>query len=135
MLAVMKKTATKASPPVSDEGRGEAFQQLKAILAKYAKKLELKHDTPDNYYLDSKKPWKGKPLFFAATSARKSYVSFYFFPIYMFPDLADELSADLKKRQQGKSCFNFQAPDKALFKELTELTKRGFDRFAQEDLL
>lgn len=35
-------------------------------------------------------------------------------------------SPELKRRMQGKACFNFKAVDPALFKELAALTKKGF---------
>ncbi len=56
-------------------------------------------------------------------------------PVYMFPDLLQGISARLKKRMQGKSCFNFAAIDQELFNELARLTQKGFDRFGQEKLL
>lgn len=39
------------------------------------------------------------------------------------------VSPALKKRMQGKSCFNLTAPDAALFAELKHLTAEGFRRF------
>jgi len=33
---------------------------------------------------------------------------------------------------QGKSCFNFTEIDPAHVKELTDITKRGFDGFAKK---
>jgi hypothetical protein len=36
---------------------------------------------------------------------------------------------------QGKSCFNFREPDQALFKELIELTRSGFERYEADGLL
>ena len=44
--------------------------------------------------------------------------------VYFEPALLKGISPELKKRMQGKSCFNFKTVDKALFKELGELTAR-----------
>ena len=55
--------------------------------------------------------------------------------LYAFPDLLDGLSPELKRRMQGKSCFNFKAVDKALFKELGALTRQGYQRFKKEGLV
>jgi hypothetical protein len=74
----------------------------------------------------------GTPLFFAGAQIRKGYVSFHLFPVYMFPDLLARMSPELKRRMQGKSCFNFKALPPALLQELTE---SGFKRFAKEKLL
>jgi hypothetical protein len=56
-------------------------------------------------------------------------------PVYVFPDLLDSTSPELKKRMQGKSCFNFKTPDPTLFAELALLTERGFARYQQAGLL
>jgi hypothetical protein len=36
---------------------------------------------------------------------------------------------------QGKSCFNFSAPDAMLFRELGKLTTRGFALYRRKNLL
>ena len=50
-------------------------------------------------------------------------------PIYMNPKLQAAISPDLKKRMQGKSCFNFTSVDQGHIAELKKLTKAGFDEF------
>ncbi len=35
----------------------------------------------------------------------------------------------LKKRMQGKACFNFVIPDQELFRELERITADGFKKF------
>lgn len=42
------------------------------------------------------------------------------------------ISPDLKKRMQGKSCFNFASPDEALFNELAALTEAGFQDYRKK---
>lgn len=54
-------------------------------------------------------------------------------PVYMYPEMLDDISPELRKRTQGKSCFNFKTVDETLFDELAALTKRGFERFQQEE--
>ena len=63
-----------------------------------------------------------------------NYVSYYLMPVYIFPDLLSNLSPALKKRMQGKSCFNFTKIDEALFAELDRLTKRCIERSRAERL-
>jgi len=46
-------------------------------------------------------------------------------PVYMHPELLKRVSPELKKRMQGKSCFNFSSVEPALFKELTALIAGG----------
>ena len=105
------------------------FAKLREILRPYARKMLDVHDTPDNYYLDTKflVP-TGHPLFFGAVRKGKSYVSFHFIPVYMFPDLLKDLPPELKKRMQGKSCFNFKTIDEEQLRGLRELAKRGYER-------
>jgi len=110
------------------------FEQLKNILKPYAEELTLKADTPDSYYLDGpySEKWK-KELFFGSAQIKKNYVSFYLMPVYMYPDLLKDVSPELKKHMQGKSCFNFKRVDAELFTELSDLTRKGADRFQQEN--
>jgi hypothetical protein len=106
------------------------FAGLRRLLAPYARRMAVKHDTPVAYYLESTAANRyGEHVFFGAVRTGKSYVSFHLMPIYVFPDLARTLSPELKRRMQGKSCFNFRTVDRALFKELKELTARGYEQF------
>lgn len=107
-----------------------AFEQLRAILKPYASKLTLKADTPNAYSLDGpySAKWK-KVLFFAAVQIKKNYVSYYLMPVYIYPQLLMNISPELKRRMQGKSCFNFKKVEPKLFAELKELTRAGANRF------
>lgn len=111
------------------------FEQLKNILKPYAKNLTVKADTKDTYYLDGpySEKWK-KELFFGSAQVKKNYVSFYLMPVYMYPELANDISQELKKRMQGKSCFNFKNVEPGLFKELAQLTKKGAEKFKEENI-
>jgi hypothetical protein len=108
-----------------------SFRALRAILAPYArKKMRVVHDTTQLYYIETSFPtFRGKPAMFGAVRKGKAYVSFHLMPLYMNPALASGISADLKKRKQGKTCFNFENPDRRLFAKLAGLTKRSFEYF------
>ena len=107
------------------------FDELKNILKPYAGNLTVKADTPDSYYLDGpySEKWK-KDLFFGSAQIKKNYVSFYLMPVYMYPELLSDVSPELKKRMQGKSCFNFTKVDEPLIGELESLVKTGYERTA-----
>ena len=109
------------------------FEQLKNILKPYAGQLTVKADMPDIYYLDGpyNEKWK-KELFFGSAQIKKNYVSFYLMPVYMYPELLKDASPELKKRMQGKSCFNFKKVEPALFDELAALTRKGAEKFKEE---
>ena len=110
------------------------FEELKTILKPYAERLTLTTDSADAYSIDGpySEKWK-KQLFFASTVIKKTYVSFYLMPVYMYPELLADISPELKKRMQGKSCFNFKKVEPELFNELAKLTKQGAEKFKQEN--
>ncbi|MEM7736150.1 MAG: hypothetical protein AAF267_10200 [Deinococcota bacterium] len=58
-------------------------------------------------------------------------MSFYLMPVYVFPELLGGISPKLKKRMQGKSCFNFKQVDADLFEELRQLTAAGYQRYQE----
>ena len=120
-----------------DDARATAvFDRLAAIFAPYRSILIAKSDEPGDLYLDTpQSPAYPSGLFFGAVKIRKRYVSFHLMPVYVHPDLLDGLSPDLRKRMQGKSCFNFTRPDDALFAELQTLTAAGFARFQDDGLI
>lgn len=109
------------------------FEELRKILQPFAPKLTVKTDTADVYYLDGpySEKW-GKELYFGSVNIQKNYVSFYFMPVYMYPDLLDNVSPELKKHMQGKSCFNFKQVEPALVRELKALVTKGYNRFKKE---
>jgi hypothetical protein len=121
---------------MSGDREADVFQQLKGILEPFAGQLKVERDEPDDYYLNAGiHPRTGKELFFGAAQIKKNWVSFHLMPVYVYPELLNDVSAELKKRMQGKSCFNFKRPDEALFGELRELTREGFERYEQDGLL
>jgi len=112
------------------------FEKLKAILEPYEGKLVVVHNTAKDYYLDTSYVMKNKHrLFFAAVRIGKAYVSFHLMPVYACPDLLEGLSPELKKRMQGKSCFNFKTVDEKQSRELSKLTRAGFKKFNEAEFL
>jgi hypothetical protein len=108
------------------------FGVLKPVLKKYANRLSVKADAPEEYTLVTKTPspfpqHKGHPLEFGSVVVGKAYVSFHLMPIYMSTVLTQSISPALKKRMQGKSCFNFKIePEPELISDLTRLTEAAF---------
>ena len=109
------------------------FEKLRGILKKYEKRLVVQTDKPGIYYLNThfKRP-DGYVIFFGAAQIKKNYVSFHLMPVYASLKLVDGMSPELRARMQGKACFNFKKVEPALFKELAEVTKRGFEAFQRE---
>lgn len=114
------------------------FARLRDIMRKCeGDGLTASPDRPGNYVLigPPTERSRGKEVWFGAVQTRKNYVSYHLMPVYAFPDLLDGLSPELKKRMQGKACFNFKAVDERLFRELARLTDRGYKRFKKEKLI
>lgn len=109
------------------------FKELKKILTPYAPKLTITADTSEAYSLEGgySEKWK-RNIFFGSVQIKKNYVSFYLMPVYMFPALLNDISPALKKRMQGKSCFNFKKVEPELFHELVSLTQKSVDHFKKE---
>lgn len=113
-----------------------AFAELKRILERHANSLSVKEDKPDNYYLETvSQSFRGRPLMFAAVQRKKNYVSFHLMPVYMNAAMQKRISPGLKKRMQGKACFNFTWPDPQLFAELSVLVDAGLEGFRKQKLL
>ncbi len=112
----------------------EVFDLLKLILSRHEKTLAIKVNTEQDYSLDTHhvNPSNKTPIFFGAVQIKKNYVSFHLMPIYACPDLLEGMSPELKKRMQGKSCFQFKKADKTLFKELEKLTESSLEKFRKK---
>lgn len=111
------------------------FARLKAMLTPFSPSLTVQTDTAAQYTLNvpaSEKHPTG--LDFGTVWIRKNYVSYYLMPVYTFPDLLEDVPATLRKRMQGKSCFNFTMVDEEMMAALETLTARGFARYRHEHL-
>ncbi|MBX9599633.1 MAG: hypothetical protein K2X35_01470 [Bryobacteraceae bacterium] len=122
-------------------GFDSVFATLKPLLSRHSRKLAVKSDTPENYTLVTKSPspfpqHKGNPLEFGSIKVGKAYVSFHLMPLYMCPELVGAMSPALKKRMQGKTCFNFKhEPDPELLNELKDLAAAGVAAWADRKWL
>ncbi len=114
----------------------EVFAELREILKLCELELAVVEDSKTNYYLNCKKPRaKNKDMFFGAVVLRKRYISYHLMPVYVYPELLQNFSPELKKRMHGKSCFNFTQIDKSLLLELANQTLLGLERFRDTDML
>jgi hypothetical protein len=111
-------------------------RELKAIFKPYVKKLTVVSESETGIYLDTKVFMKNKrPVFFGGVRTGRAYVSFHLMALYCFPELSKAMSPGLRKRMQGKSCLNFTAVDKDLFRELNALTKLGAAKFLSREFV
>jgi hypothetical protein len=114
------------------------FAALRPVLAKYVKHLAVKSDTAADYSLDTKvvSPFpqhKGHPMWFGAVKLGKAYVSYHLMPLYMNPALEGAIDPALKKRMQGKTCFNFKTvPDEESLAALDRLTGQALEQWRKQ---
>jgi hypothetical protein len=98
----------------------DTFAALEQVFRRQLGRLDVKSDTATEYTLVGRRPspfpqHKGHPVQLGTVRKGKAYVSFHLMPLYMNEALTRAISSDLKKRMQGKTCFNFKtAPDAAL---------------------
>jgi hypothetical protein len=108
---------------------GAVHERLKDIVRRHSNGLVITKDGPAGMALEvpglEGKPWG----YVAGTRLGTSYVSFYLMPVYASAELDATVSPGLRKRKQGKSCFNFTKVDEELFAELEDLTARGIPGF------
>ena len=105
--------------------------RLRSIILKHRGDLVVTKDGPGGVALEipglEGKPWG----YVAGTRLGKSYVSYYLMPVYATPGPVHSLSPELRKRMQGKACFNFTKVDETLFAELEALTARTVPGFRE----
>ncbi len=129
-----KKKSSSSSPKRAAAKAGKnfdgVFAALKQILEPYEKHLHVLPYKPEYYCLVTRLAvHKGKPVWFAAIRMGKNYVSYHFMPVYMNPAMQKRIPSGLKKRMQGKACFNFSKVDTGLFRQLADLAAAGFEGY------
>ena len=108
-------------------------QTLVALMQRAAPGMSV--SVSGGYGLQLVAPWDnparpGERMWFGGVRRGKAYVSFHLMPVYTHADLAAKIPPALKKRMQGKSCFNFKAEDPALFEQLEALTRAAAAAYA-----
>jgi hypothetical protein len=118
-----------------------AFAALKSVLTEHLDRLSMRTDTDSEFALVTKTPspfpqHKGQPMWFGSVRLGKAYASFHLMPLYMSEELTGKISPALKKRMQGKTCFNFKnAPEPELLEELKKLTEAGLTLWSKKKWL
>jgi len=70
-----------------------------------------------------------KEVFFAGIRRQKSFVGFYFLPIYAEPGLGPTLPPPLLKLLKGKSCFHVKASDGGVLDLIRGALDLGLDSY------
>jgi len=122
-----------ASPKAGKPDFAPVFAALRRLLANHAKGLAVQTDKPGNFHLEYPSILhRKKPLYFAGVRTNKNYVSFHLLCAYFNPAMTKAMSPALRKRKQGKACFNFTAIDEDCFAELGRLIEDGLKIYKSE---
>lgn len=110
----------------TDERRAAAFTEvedrLREIVEPLRARLVATRDRPGDLALEIP-GLEGKPWGYLAGIRRgKRYVSYYLMSVYADPSVAEAMSPQLRRRMQGKSCFNFTHVDEPILEELGMIT-------------
>jgi hypothetical protein len=110
------------------------FKKLKEVLKKHSSDLDTFDEflnskakiKKDSFHLYGKNEveiyGKKQKVFLAGIVKQKSYVGFYFMPIYSDPEKF-KLNEKMKKVLQGKTCFYIK--NSSQFKDVEELLLKG----------
>jgi hypothetical protein len=128
-----KKSATAPSKAAKPDFATVFAALRKEVLEPFLGEIRVQTDKPGNYHTEIPGIFhRGKPLYFAGLRTGKNYVSFHLLPVYGAPELLKGMSPALKKRMQGKACFNFTTVDEVCFAELGRLTAAGLKVFKSQ---
>lgn len=113
------------------------FDRIRTMFAKHQDAGVVLHDEPHRYYLGSRevRAKDGYRTWFGGVEIKKNYVSAHLIPVYAHPDMLDDADPALRKRMQGKSCFNFKKRDDAAIDSLAALIDAGAARFREDGRL
>ena len=102
-------------------------RRLREILEPLRSRFSVTKDGPGGMTVEipgmEGKPWG----YVAGVRPGKRNVSFYLMSVYASPEVMASMSPELRRRMQGKSCFNFTRIDESLFAELANLTEAGLE--------
>jgi|WetSurMetagenome_2_1015567.scaffolds.fasta_scaffold163565_3 hypothetical protein len=118
----------------------KVFEDLSNILQQHISPLEARIQTATR--LDAygtikasllKKEFDG--MYFGSVIIQKSYVGFYFFPIYTHPHEFKDIPEALRKCLKGKSCFHITTDDPVMMKSVSAMVKKGIQLYKKFKLI
>jgi hypothetical protein len=117
-------------PPTPSELKA-TFQALRALLERYQPPLVPKMDDASHFDLWSEKDLviagrKRTEVYFAGAIIQKSYVGFYYMPVYASPEMKKLFAPELLALLKGKSCFHIKTLDARLLAQVKRALAAGF---------
>jgi hypothetical protein len=116
---------------VKNESLLPLFGELKELLAAYAPRLSVRRDEPGYFDLWSEKDVEiagrtRSDVFFCGLIIQKSYVGFYFMPLYADQERSLVFGPDLLATLKGKSCFHIKRLTPELKVQITAALAAGW---------
>jgi hypothetical protein len=112
------------------------FEELKKLLVPYEEHFDPRRDEPGYYDL-----WyehevvvndkKRDSVFFASLIVQKSYVGFYFMPVYTHEEAAELFGEELMKTLKGKSCFYIKDLSPTIRAQIEEALAIGLELYRE----
>ena len=112
------------------------FSSIKDLLTGYSPPFTAKTDKPGGYDLWSIKDLvidgrKRKEVYFAGLVQYKSYIGFYYMPVYAEPDIKTVFDPELLRLLKGKSCFHIKKLDDELVRQIRSALEIGFKAYRE----
>ncbi len=117
-------------PPTSSELKA-TFKELRMLLKPYQPPLVPRMDDASHFDLWSVKDVeiagrKRKEVYFAGAIIQKSFVGFYYMPVYGSPEMKRLFAPELLALLKGKSCFHLKTLDARLLRQIKLALAAGF---------
>ena len=134
---------TSAKSPTKPAPLDSVFDDIKAILARYAKSFSVREGAVKNkrdYHLIVQKPLvidgrQRDELWFASVIQQKHNVGFYFMPLYCCGKDGNALSSELMQHLDGKSCFHMTSLTPGLKRDIDNALKLGLAAYKKRKWL
>jgi len=72
---------------------------------------------------------KRKEVYFSGLIIQKTYVGFYYMPVYAEPEIKEFFKPELLSRLKGKSCFHIHKLDAILLEQIKDALAKGFTEY------
>jgi hypothetical protein len=119
-----------------EDNRSEIFNQIKTLMQAYAPPMTPKMDDETHYDLWSIKDLtiegrKRKEVYLAGLIIQKSYVGFYYMPVYVSAEAKRAIPEELLRLLKGKSCFHIKQLDQVVLEQIRAALKYGFESYQE----
>lgn len=116
------------------------FSKLKSVFHSFSPPFKITQNSEKSIDLYTTKEAellgrKYPSLYFAGIKIQKGFVGFYYFPIYVYPELLGKFPPELKKCLKGKTCFHIKKDDAIIFQQINAVLKDGFAFYKKKDFI